>query len=222
MTIRTLLAAGVALGATLALTSAGFAQGPRSGPVARSATTAPAAAPISHGPPINGFCVFSPREIIGASKVGQAVQARLKVLGQQVNAELQPEADAINTERRTLESQSSTMDQATLQARQANWQLRVTNFEKREQQRSQEMQATQQKQFGVILKELDPILRTLYQQKQCSILVDGDAGGVTVLNPAMDLSPQAVSALDARIQTLTFDREHLDNQPGGGAATPAS
>jgi Skp family chaperone for outer membrane proteins len=212
MNARTLLAAGVAVGATLALTSVGLAQATHG-----SAAAAPAPPPISHGPPIAGFCVFSPREIIATSKVGQSVDARLKVLGQQVNAELQPEADAINTERRTLESSASTMDQATMQARQANWQLRVTNFEKREQQRQQEMQATQQKQFGVVLKELDPILRSLYQQKQCSILIDGDAGGVTVLNPAMDLSPAAVGQLDVKIQTLTFDREHIDATAGGAA-----
>lgn len=215
MTSRYLLLAGAALGAALSLTSATLAQSAHP-----AAGAAPAQPPITHGPPIPGFCVFSPREIISVSKVGQSVEARLKVLSQQVSAELQPEADAINTERRTLESQASTMDQATLQARQANWQLRVNNFEKREQQRSQEMQATQQKQFGVILKELDPILRSLYQQKNCSVLMDGDAGGVTVLNPAMDLSPAAVGQLDVKIQTLTFDREHLDNQ--AGASAPAS
>jgi hypothetical protein len=33
----------------------------------------------------------------------------------------------------------------------------------------------------------------------------------------MDLSPQAVVGLDAKIQTLTFDREHLD-QPGAAPA----
>jgi Skp family chaperone for outer membrane proteins len=214
MTSRQLLVAAAAIGAALSLSSAGLAQG------ARPAAAATAPPPVTQGPPITGFCVFSPREIIGTSKVGQSVEARLKVLSQQVNAELQPEADAINTERRTLESQASTMDQATLQARQANWQLRVNNFEKREQLRNQEMQATQQKQFGVILKELDPILRTLYQQKTCSILIDGDAGGVTVLNPVMDLSPAAVSLLDVRLQTLTFDREHLDTQAGANA--PAS
>jgi len=178
---------------------------------------APAAPPIRQGPPITGYCVFSINEVLGASKVGQAVVARLKVLSSQVNAELQPEADGIRTDERTLEAQQATLDAATLQAKRANLELRVANFEKREQQRQQEMQATQQKQFGVVLKELDPIMRDLYQQRSCSLLVDGDQGGVRLVNPAMDLSPQAVVALDAKIQTLTFDREHLD-QPGAAPA----
>ncbi|HLY81153.1 MAG TPA: OmpH family outer membrane protein [Caulobacteraceae bacterium] len=173
---------------------------------------------MRQGPPIAGYCVFSINEVIGGSKVGQSVVARLKVLGSQVNAELQPEADGIRTDERTLESSQASLDAATLQAKRANLELRVSNFEKREQQRQQEMQATQQKQFAVVLKELDPIMRELYQQRSCSVLVDGDAGGVRLVNPAMDLSGQAITGLDAKIQTLTFDREHLDQQAPAPAA----
>jgi outer membrane protein len=208
MTVRTPLVAGLAASALIALA-----------PIASAQTGAAAAAPpIAQGPPIGGYCVFSLNEIIGGSKVGQAVVARLKVIGAQVNAELQPQAESIRTDETALRSQSSTLDQAQLQARSANLQLRATNFEKLEQLRQQEMQATQQKQFGVILKQLDPIMRDLYQQRHCSVLIDGDSGGVRMVNPAMDLSPTAVSALDLKIQTLTFDREHLDTQAGAPAA----
>ena len=208
MNVRKLLAVGLAVSALTPM-----------GSVASAQTPAAAAPPITHGPPITGLCVLSLNESIGGSKVGQSVLARLKVLDGQVTAELQPEADSIRTEQRSLESQASTLDQATLQARQANLQLRFANFQKREELRQQEMRATQQKQFAVILRELDPVMRTLYQQRTCSILIDGDAGGVRIVNPAMDLSPAAVGALDLKIQTLTFDREHLDTQP---AAAPAA
>jgi Skp family chaperone for outer membrane proteins len=209
MNARTLLLAGLAASALIP-----------AGSIAAQTTgaTAPAAAPIRQGPPITGYCVFSINEVLGASKVGQAVVGRLKVLTSQVQAELQPEADSIRSDERTMESTQATTDAATLQAKRANLDLRVANYEKRAQLRQQEMQATQQKQFGVILKELDPIMRDLYQQHSCSLLIDGDQGGVRLVNPAMDLSPQAVAGLDARIQTLTFDREHLDAQPGAAPA----
>jgi outer membrane protein len=209
MNVRPLLLAGLAACALVPAASAATAP-------AAGAPAAAAASPIRQGPPIPGYCVFSINAVIGGSKVGQAVVARLKVLGAQVNAELQPEADGIRTDERALEASQASLDAATLQAKRANLELRVTNFEKREQQRQQEMQATQQKQFAVVLKELDPIMRELYQQRSCSILIDGDAGGVRITNPAMDLSAQAVTGLDGKIQTLTFDREHLD-QAGAGA-----
>src|SRR5580698_6576752 len=206
MNVRSLLIAGLAVSAIAASATAAPPPG-----------AAPAAAPLRQGPPIAGYCVFSINEVLGGSRVGQAVVARLKVLGSQVNAELQPEADGIRTDERALESQQASLDAATVQAKRANLELRVANFEKREQQRQQEMQATQQKQVGIVLKELDPIIRDLYQQRGCSVLIDGDAGGVRLVNPAMDLSGQAITGLDGKIQTLTFDREQLDTQPGAAA-----
>jgi outer membrane protein len=204
MNVRLLLATGFATGALVAASSVGAAPAP----------AAPAAAPIRQGPPISGYCVFSINEVIGGSKVGQAVVARLKVLGAQVNAELQPEADGIRRDEQALQAGAN---DAASQAKRASLEQRIGVFQRKEQLRQQEMQATQQKQFAVVLKELDPIMRDLYQQRSCSVLIDGDQGGVRLVNPAMDLSPQAVSGLDARIQTLTFDREHLDTQTPGAA-----
>ncbi|HEY2709175.1 MAG TPA: OmpH family outer membrane protein [Caulobacteraceae bacterium] len=207
MNARSLLVAGLAIGALIANTSATAA--PTGG--------APAAPPLAQGPVIPGVCVFSVNAIIGNSKVGQAVVARLKVLGGQVNAELQPEADGIRNDGKALEAQQATLDAATLQARKANLDLRASNFEKRAQQRQQEMQATQQKQIGVVLTQLQPVMSALYQEAHCSILIDADSGGVRIVNPAMDLSAKAVAGLDAKITTLTFDREHLDQTPAAAA-----
>jgi outer membrane protein len=95
MNVRTLLLAGLA-GSALITANSALAAPP--------AASAPAAAPIAQGPPIPGYCVVSTNEVIGGSKVGQAVLARLKVLASQVNAELQPEADGIRTDERTLEA----------------------------------------------------------------------------------------------------------------------
>src|ERR1700744_3272402 len=114
MTFRTPLLAGLAASALLVSGAASAAPG----------APAPAAAPIRQGPAIAGYCVFSINEVLGGSKVGQAVVARLKVLGSQVNAELQPEADGIRTDERALESSQASLDAATLQAKRSNLELR--------------------------------------------------------------------------------------------------
>jgi Skp family chaperone for outer membrane proteins len=214
MTAKSLFIAGVAGLTIFGLTSAAVAQ---SGSAGGGAAAAP---PIRHGPPIPGMCVYSLNAVVGASKVGQSMVARLKVLEGQVNAELQPQAESIQTEGRTLETQSSTMDQATLQARRANLQLRYSNLQKLGEQRNEELQRTQQKQFATVLKQLEPVMSALYQQHQCSMLINADSGGVQIANPAMDLSREAVTGLDQRIQTLgAFDREHLETQ---AAASPSA
>ena len=198
MKVRTLQAAALAAGLASLLVSVAQAQTGRGAPP-------PSEGPVAEGPPIANLCVWRPQEVIGASKVGQAVVGRLKIIGSQINAELQPERDGINTEAKTLQTQQATMDQATLQARAANLDLRKDNYVKKAQLRQQQLQATQAVQLDTIRKQMGPIIRDLYQQHRCSILLDFDAGGITQANPAMDLSREAQAALDVRIQSLTFD-----------------
>jgi Skp family chaperone for outer membrane proteins len=210
MNARSLFVAGVAAGAILALASA---------PLAQTRGAAPAGPPLSFGPAIPGLCVYSEGQIFGQSKVGQSVAARMKMLASEVNAELQPEADAINTEKKTLDASASTMDQATLQQRAQALQVRFNNFEKRAQQRNEELKQTQAREVQEMEKQLQPVLTQLFQQNRCAILLEREQAGVAAVNPAMDFSAQAVAGLDGRIQTLTFDRVHLDTQP---TAQPAA
>ncbi len=52
-------------------------------------------------------------------------------------------------------------------------------------------------------------MQQTFQQHNCSILVDGQFGAQAVA-PGMDLTPQVIQGLNARITQLTFEREHLD------------
>jgi outer membrane protein len=131
------------------------------------------------------------------------------MLANEVNAELQPEATAIQTERNTLQSSASTLDQNTLNQRAQALQTRFETFEKRAQQRNEELKETQAKEIQEMERQLQPLLTQLFQQNRCSILLEREQAGVAAVNPAMDFSGQAVAGLDGRIQTLTFDRVHL-------------
>ena len=217
MNARSMLVAGVAAGAILALATVSLAQ-TRGAAATRSASAPPAGA-LSFGPAIPGLCVYSEGQIFGQSKVGQSVQARMKMLASEVNAELQPEADAINTEKKTLDASASTMEQATLQQRAQALQVRFNTFEKKASQRNEELKQTQGREVQEMEKQLQPVLTQLFQQNRCSILLEREQAGVAAVNPAMDFSSQAVAGLDGRIQTLTFDRVHLDTQ---ATAQPAA
>lgn len=70
------------------------------------------------------------------------------------------------------------------------------------------MQATQQKAADRILSEIDPVEAQVYQQRNCSVLLSRQS--VIAANPAMDITPVVITALNARISTLTFERERLD------------
>lgn len=174
---------------------------------------AAAAAPIAQGPAIAGVCVFSVNQTIGASAVGGFIRTRLEQIVTQVKAELNPEDTAIATDVKALEAQRASLDAATYQSRGQAIQARINALREKADLRQREVKATEDKALNRVAQELEPIAQSLYQQRRCSILFDRSS--VMMTNGDMDLTPAAVTALNAKLQQFPFDREHLD---AGGAA----
>jgi outer membrane protein len=214
---RTLIAAGAAAGVLAAFSAAAMAQpATRAQPAARAPTAAAPAAPqITHGPALAGVCVFYGDNAAGESLVGKAYAARMQQLVQQVRSEIQPQETSYDTDGRALEAQRATLDQPTFAKRAADLNLRRANLDRLEGQRQRELQATQQKALMRINSEISQVLPGVYQEHHCSLLFRGEA--VVLGNPAMDLTGAITAALNARITTITFDREQLPVE--GGATT---
>lgn len=106
------------------------------------------------------------------------------------------------------------MDQGALEQQAAGLQVKANAWQRKGQLRQKEVEATEQKALSRVYQELDPAIKQVYQQRTCGMLVDRES--VLLANPAMDITDAVVVALDARIKTLTFDRERLD-QPAVGA-----
>jgi outer membrane protein len=205
MTFNPFAAAALATAGALALSSSAFAQ---------------AAPPVTHGPPINGVCIVNIEGAIGGSTVGKYVDTRLQQIAGQVNAELNGERSSIETEGRTLETQRATLDQNTVDQRNAKLQVDAAAFQRKAQLREREMQATEQKALQRVGQEMEPLIRQVYQQKGCSLLLQRTS--VVLGNPAMDITPQVVAALNAKFTTFAFDREHLDQPTAAGAPPPTT
>jgi outer membrane protein len=163
---------------------------------------------VAQGPAIPGVCILSVNQAIATSTVGKYVSERMNQIVAQVKAELTPEDTAIATEGRALQAQRSTLAAAAFQSRAQALQARVNALREKADLRQREVQATEQKSLNRIAQELDPIARQLYQEHHCSVLLNKDA--VMIANPEMDLTTQAVTGLNGRIQQFAFDREHLD------------
>lgn len=214
MTFKTFAVAGSAM--ALALTSAApaFAQAP-----AAAAPAAPAAPAVTHGAPVPGLCIVSVENAIGASTVGKFVNTRLQQLVAQVNAELNAEKTALDNDAKALDGQRATLDQNTFEQRAAALQVRGNALQRKAQQRDQEIQATEQKAINRVGTEMEPLIRQAYQAKQCSILINRNS--IILGNPASDITPAVVTALNAKITQFTFDRERLD-QAARPTAAPAA
>lgn len=216
MNFKTFAAAGCAATAILGLAGQAAAQQRPAAPAATPPVAQTNAPAVTHGPAVPGVCILSIQGAIGGSTVGRYVDTRMQQIIQQVNAELNSERTAIENEGKTLDSQRATLDRTTLEQRTAALQVRVNALQRKAQQREREVQATEQKAIGRVGQEMEPLIRQVYQQRQCSVLLSREA--VVLGNSAMDITPGVVQALNAKITQFTFDRERLDQQAPAAAA----
>jgi outer membrane protein len=203
-------AAGVAAATLMAAAGAASAQQP---------AAAAATPPVKSGPPIAGLCVLSQQRAVGASQVGQYVSSRMKQLQAQVQAELQPEATSLNNDLKSYQAQAASLTPEARKAREVALQQRVDGIQRKQQLRGRELEATEGKAVNRIVTELNPIARSAYEQRNCSILLDAQA--VIFPNPGTDITDTVIAGLNAKLTTFPFEREHLDQQAAGAAPAAA-
>jgi Skp family chaperone for outer membrane proteins len=135
-----------------------------------------------------------------------------------VQAELTGEKTGIENEAKTLQGQRATLDQNTFEQRVAALQVRQNALERKAALRDREMQATQQQAVGRVVNEMRPLIANAAQSQKCAIVVDRSA--VVMVNPAMDLTPAVVTALNGKLTQFAFERTRLDQQQS--AAPPVT
>jgi len=179
------------------------------GAAALAAFTATAASaqtpgPQNPGPVIPGVCVYFNQRLLAQSTAGQAVQARMEQLANEVRGELQPYATAIQTEMTALQQGQATIPADQMQQRRQALQQRLQEAQQLEQTRDAELRYTLSQQRQAIANAVDPILVQIYQERGCGLLLDRES--VFLMNPAMDLTDLAIQRLNTALPTLSFNR----------------
>jgi Skp family chaperone for outer membrane proteins len=172
--------------------------------------------PPPQGAALPGVCVISNEGAVYASAAGKAMLARLSQLNSQAEAEIKGQQTSIQNDAKTLESQKASLPADQYQQRGQALQQRVGDLQRTAQIRQREMQLTQEKALQTFGGYLDPVMRQVFTQRSCSVLLNENA--LVYPAPAMDITRQVVQGLDAKVQTFTFDREHVD--PNSAAAQP--
>ena len=176
-----------------------------------TAAAAQSNGPANPGPVIPGVCVYYNARLLAQSTAGQAVQARMQQLTQEVQGELTPYGTAIQSEAQALQTSGSSLPAAEAQQRRAALQARVTEAQQLEQTREAELRYTLAQQRGAISQAVEPILVALYQERGCGLLLDRES--VFMMNPAMDLTDVAIQRLNVSLPTLSFNRLPVPAQP---------
>lgn len=206
-----ILLAGTAVAATASAQTVGGAPAPAAQPQGQ-----PASQPLG-GPVVPGVCLLSREAIFANAAVGKAASARLAELTRAAQAEVDGQRTPLENEVKALEGQpDNAVNKQKREALAVRWQA----LQQKAAHTSREIEATRAKALERIANEAQPMIAQVYGQKKCGLLFDRGAalGG----NFANDLTADVVRALDARIQTISFERERLPiQQAPQRPATPA-
>lgn len=209
MTVKSLLALGAL--STIAVASSAWAQAP-----------APAAAAAVGGPPITGVCTYFQDAALVNSSAGKSVTERMKQLVAVVQAELSPEAKAIEDERTALQAMTHEQIQQPLNAKRVETlQQKYMGFQRKEEIRSKELEATKNKEFGLIANESIPIVNQIVTENHCGVVLERSQ--LVWANPQMDITETVVQRLNTKLPAVpAFERLNAEQQQGGAAPAAAA
>jgi len=177
---------------------------------------APAPAPALGGPVVPGVCLLSREAVFANAAVGKAVSARIAELTRAAQAEVDQQRTPLEAEAKALAAQGDdTKTKPRRDALATRWQA----LQRQAAQGSREIDATRAKALARVADEAQPVIAKVYGERKCGLLFDRGAllGG----NFANDLTADVVKALDARITTIQFEREKLD-QPAAERNSPGT
>ena len=145
-----------------------------------------------------------------------------------MNAELTTERTSLENDIRAFNTARATLDPTAAEQRGSQLQLRQNAYQRKEAMRQREMEYTVQYANIRLQQEAQPVLLQVATQRTCSILLNDNI--VMAGNAAMDITPAVITGVNARIQTLTFDRIQVNPQTGqpivpgqpGAVAAPAA
>lgn len=163
------------------------------------------------GPVIPGVCLLSREAIFANAAVGKAAAARLEQLAAETQKELEADRKPIDSDIQAFRAASATMKPQERQQRDQELVARLRPIQAKAEHRAREIDATRAKAMQRIADEAQPVIRGVYQAKKCGLLFDRNAalGG----NFTNDLTADVVRALDARLTTISFERERLPEAP---------
>jgi Skp family chaperone for outer membrane proteins len=178
--------------------------------------TAPAAQSVGQplgGPVVPGVCLLSREAIFANAAVGKAASARLQELTRAAQAEVDAERAPLETEAKAIDALP---DNAQNKPRRDAFATKWQALQRKAQHNGREIEATRAKALQRIANDAQPVIAQVYTAKKCGLLFDrGTALGGNFAN---DLTADVVKALDAKVQTITFERERLPQQPAPAPA----
>jgi Skp family chaperone for outer membrane proteins len=174
--------------------------------LAAQAAPAPAAEPLG-GPVVPNVCLLSRQAIFANAKVATAATTRLQQLATEAQTEVNNERAPLDKEQQAFQADFAKLTPEQRLQRQTALEKRIQPIRVKAEQRSREIEATRAKVLAQISDRAQPVIAEVYRTRKCGLLIDRNSvlGG----NLANDLTPDVLTALDAKVTPFSFNREAL-------------
>lgn len=164
--------------------------------------------------------------LIQDSKAGKDMTGKLDAIQKQMQAEVEPERNAIEAETKQIEAQAPTLTQEViaqnpeLRARLQNLQRRQATLQQRAQVLARDFQYTQNVALEAFLKEVNTELGAVLQSRSPSLVLRST--DVLWAHPANEITSELLSRLDARVSAIAVSRQIAPQQQAqnGAGAVP--
>ena len=172
-------------------------------------------APQPQGQPLGGLavpgvCMLSREAIYTNAAIGKAAVARLKQLSDVAQGEVDAQRKPIEADIKTFQTDAPKLTPEQRAQRQQALGARLQPVQALAEQRSREIDATRVKALQRIAEQVQPLIAPIYTAHKCGLLMD--RGTLLGGNFTNDLTPEVVKAIDAKVTTITFEREVLPAQ----------
>ncbi|ROT93438.1 OmpH family outer membrane protein [Altererythrobacter sp. FM1] len=159
------------------------------------------------GKVVPGLCLLSREAVLANAKVSKAANERLATLLKAAQEEIAAERAPIDRQVVALRSEAASLKLEERQRRSQALAEQLKPVTAKADLRSREINLTRKKALQQVSDYLQPVIADVYRQRDCGLLVDRKSvlGG----NFSNDLTADVVRGLDARVQTITFEREHI-------------
>ena len=154
--------------------------------------------PANSGPVIPGVCALNLEGVLASSVPGQAMSARMRELRQEVEGEVGPYYQAVQTGLTALQQGAAAMTPEQRDAQTAQLKQRYDEAQQLEEARSNELGYTGQEQLKVLAVAARPIIAAVYAERGCGILLN--TTNIIEMNPAMDISEAVLQRVNAEVQ----------------------
>lgn len=163
--------------------------------------------------------VIDYQRIIESSDIGRNMTSQINQIGQQMQAELQPDVASLEAEQQSIAqaTQGMTEDQVR---RNPTLTSRVQQFaQRREQIRARggalgrDMEYTRQMTLNDFNTQITPIVREVMEARGAGVVLD--ASSVNLMQPGVNATDDVVQRLNQRLRTISVTRQAAPAQQQG-------